>query len=147
MKELRDYIFYRVYESTYNTRKNVDAAVSNGTYMVDMYNILFCEALFFLLEGILKFDMSNVAFYYIEYKKLIVVVFLIISIIWTYIIDKRYKKRVEKGWIEDLRKKYQKEKYSISTLWIIIFPFIMILIVPIIYGTITGTGRFWESTK
>lgn len=147
MKKLPDYIFYRVYECTYNNRKNVDVAVSNATYVIDIYRILFIESLFFLLEGIIKFDMSNIAFYYTEYRKLIVVVFLVLSIIWTYIIDKRYKRKVEKGWIKELRKKYHKEKYSISTLWIIIFPFIMILVVPIIYGTITGTGRFWVSTN
>lgn len=54
MKKLREYVFYRVYESTLKNTHNMDETVNNATYVVDIYDIVCVEALFFILKGILE---------------------------------------------------------------------------------------------
>lgn len=57
--------------------------------------------------------------------------------------NKIYAKRISNRWIDELKTKHHKEEYGVSVIWIIVFPFIMFLIIPIIYGTITGTGEWF----
>lgn len=147
MKKLREYVFYRVYESTWKNTHNMDEAVNNATYVVDIYDIVFVESLFFILKGIIGFDMVPVTLFYLTYKKSIVLGGIIIALIWAYLMNRKYKKKVAKGWIKELKAQYHKDSYCISIVWIILFPFVMVLVVPIIYGTITGTGEFWVSNK
>lgn len=139
MKNIRDYIFYRVYEIATRKGRSVEDAVESSVYTVDMYYLLIVDILFFASKGIIEFDMSPLTLFYLAYKKLVVIGVIIFVLIWVYFMNKKYKKKVADGWIKELRTKYHKEKYSISAVWIIAFPFIMFLVVPIVYGLIKGT--------
>lgn len=139
MKKLREYIFYRVYERTLKNTHNVGEAVSNATYVTDIYDLVFVETLFFILKGIIEFDMTPVTLFYLTYKKSIVIGIIIVCLAWAYLMNRKYKIKVANGWIKELEAKYHKDSYCISTIWIILFPFVMVLGVPIIYGIIKGT--------
>lgn len=147
MRKIRDYIFYRIYEQTlrkWQKHKKYDAeevAFNNATYSMSMYFILCVEFVFYVLLGIIEFDMNPVRDFYLTYKIEIVAVFIIAALIETYFIDKMYKKKIATGWIDELKLKYHKEKYSFSAIWIIVFPFVMFLVIPIIYSLIMGTAQ------
>lgn len=152
MRKIRDYIYYRVYElSVRNGQKrkvkhNIEgAAVDNANYSVEMYQLLCVEILFYIALGIIEFDMNPIRNFYIIHKKEIVIILGVLLLIWVLLTNKRYKNKVKNGWLDELRLKYHKEKYSFSAIWIIVFPFVMILVVPIVFAMIKGTLRILDT--
>ncbi len=131
-----DYLVFRVFEDLDN-KKNEDAKDYSINFIVlTQATLVIPLSLFFRL--FIEFDPQILGNdkrikYYIGIP-LATVLYLINGTI--------YKRKLNGEGLENMRKRYHKEKYKIPIWVIYAIPLIVILVFPILYGLINGTLRF-----
>jgi amino acid permease len=131
-----DWVIYRTFE--HFNKKDVSMAISNTVNFMVLLQASLLVPLMLIINSLAKVEpqmlgVNNRIKYYIGVP--LAIILIILNSYWI-------KRKLKSEKLNDLRNKFQKEKYKVP-IWVIFsIPVLFVFICPIIYGMINGTLSF-----